>query len=315
MDILLIGGSGFVGSAVARRLHAAGARVTVPTRRRERAKHLLVLPTVEVVEADVHDDGTLSRLLAGRDAVINLVGILKGGEGSPYGKGFARAHVDLPGRIARAALAAGVPRMVQMSALRAAADAPSGYLRSKAAGEAAVRSCAPGLGVTILRPSVIFGRGDSFLTLFARLLRMAPVVPLACPDALFQPVWVEDVAAAAVASLAHPESAGDAYDLGGPKRYALRQLVDYAGSIAGHRRPILGLPPALSYLQALAMEWLPGGPMTRDNVRSMSLPSTCPDGSTFPFGIRPRALEAVAPDYLGPAPPGSFDTLRTRAGR
>lgn len=315
MDVLLIGGSGFVGSAVARRLHAAGARVTVPTRRRERAKHLLVLPTVEVVDADVHDDGTLTRLVAGRDAVINLVGILKGGEGNPYGKGFARAHVELPGRIAHAAVAAGVPRLIHMSALQAAAEAPSGYLRSKAAGEAAVRACEPGLAVTVFRPSVIFGQGDSFLTLFAGLLKRVPLVPLACPDALFQPVWVEDVAAAFAAALLHPESAGRAYDLGGPNRYTLRQLVDYAGTVSGHRRPILGLPPALSYLQALAMEWLPGGPMTRDNVRSMRLPSVCPDGSAFPFDIRPRALEAVAPDYLGPQAPGSFDTWRARAGR
>lgn len=314
MDVLLVGGSGFVGSAVARRLHAAGVRVTVPTRRRERAKHLLVLPTIDVVEADVHDDGTLVRLMRGRDAVINLVGVLRGGEGLPYGKGFARAHVDLPGRIARAAAATGVRRLVHMSALRAAEDAPSGYLRSKAAGERAVLAAAPGLAVTIFRPSVIFGSGDSFLTLFAGLLKLAPLVPLACPDARFQPVWVEDVAAAFAAALRHPESSGHAFDLGGPRQYSLRELVDYAGRVSGHRRPILGLPLPLSRFQALVMEWVPGGPMTRDNVRSMQVPSVCPEGTAFPFGIAPAALEAVAPGYLG-LPGAGFDAFRTRARR
>lgn len=313
MDVLLVGGSGFVGSAVARRLQRAGARVTVPTRRRERAKHLLVLPAAEVVEADVHDDATLARLVRGRDAVVNLVGILKGGEGRPYGKGFARAHVELPGRIARAAAVAGVPRLLHMSALRAAGDAPSGYLRSKAAGEEAV-GVIGGPAVTIFRPSVIFGAGDSFLTLFAGLLRLAPAVPLACPEARFQPVWVEDVAAAFVAALSGPASTGHAYDLGGPREYSLRELVDYAGRVSGHRRAVLGLPLPIAHLQAFVMEWVPGGPMTRDNVRSMQVPNVCPAGTEFPFGIVPTSLEAVAPGYLGAAVSG-FDAFRTRAGR
>jgi uncharacterized protein YbjT (DUF2867 family) len=178
-NILVIGGTGFLGSAVvrelARRTASADSCFTLPTRRRERAKHLIVLPTVRVVDADVHDPATLARLMEGQDAVINLVGILKGGEGQPYGKGFARAHVELPSKIAAAAKAAGVSRVLHVSALKAAADAPSGYLRSKAAGEAALREA--GLDLTIFRPSVIFGRGDSFLTLFAKLAKIAPLFP------------------------------------------------------------------------------------------------------------------------------------------
>lgn len=293
--VLLIGGHGFVGSHVAAALGARGLRVTVAARRRERAKHLFLLPTLEAVEADVHDDVTLARLCVGQDAVINLVGILKGGNGHPYGLGFAKAHVELPGRIARAARLAGVKRMLHVSALKAASDAPSGYLRSKAAGEAAVRAEFP--GATIFRPSVIFGAGDSFLRMFARLLKIAPFVPLASPDALFQPVWIGNVAEVIVESLPQPESAGQTYELCGPRTYTLRQLVEYAGEVSGHRRAVIGLSPGLSWLQALAME-IVGGPMTRDNFASMSVPNTCGEGCALPFGLTPAALEDVAPDYL-----------------
>jgi NADH dehydrogenase len=293
--VLLIGGHGFVGSHVAAALAARGLRLTVAARRRERAKHLILLPTVDAVEADVHDDATLARLCAGHDAVINLVGILKGGNGVPYGPGFARAHVELPGRIACAARKAGVQRLIHVSALKAADDAPSGYLRSKAAGEAAVRAGFP--GATILRPSVIFGQGDSFLTMFAGLLKLAPFVPLASPDALFQPVWVGNVAEVAAEALLRPESAGQNYELCGPRVYTLRQLVDYAGEVSGHRRAIVGLSPGLSWLQAFAME-IVNGPMTRDNLASMTVPNVCDEECVLPFGLTPAALEDVAPRYL-----------------
>jgi uncharacterized protein YbjT (DUF2867 family) len=300
-NILVIGGTGFLGSAVvrelARRTASADSCFTLPTRRRERAKHLIVLPTVRVVDADVHDPATLARLMEGQDAVINLVGILKGGEGQPYGKGFARAHVELPSKIAAAAKAAGVSRVLHVSALKAAADAPSGYLRSKAAGEAALREA--GLDLTIFRPSVIFGRGDSFLTLFAKLAKIAPLFPLAGANARFQPVWVEDVAAVVADSLQHAGSMGAAYDLCGPTQYSLRQLVGYAAAVAGHPRAIIGLPEAVAWLQAWAMEFIPNGPMTRDNVRSMRVPSVCDGDCALPFGRTATPLEAIAPTYLG----------------
>jgi NADH dehydrogenase len=294
--ILLIGGSGFIGSHIARRLAARGLRVTVATRRRERAKHLLPLPTVDVVEADIHDDAALARLCAGQDAVVNTVGVLKGGHGEPYGPGFARAHVELPGRVARAAWAANIPALVHVSALKAAADAPSAYLRSKAAGEAAVRAAFP--AATVLRPSVVFGDGDSFLNMFAKLLKYAPVMPLASPNARFQPVWVGNVADAIVESLLRPEAAGKTYELCGPHEYSLRELVELTARVTGRRRWVLGLPPTLSWAQAYALEVV-GGPMTRDNLRSMSVPNVCASDCSLPFSLAAAALEDIAPRYLG----------------
>ena len=292
MNILIVGGTGFLGGALAQRLARVdySCFLTLPTRRPERVRHLTVLPNARVVAADVHDEATLARLMIGQDAVISLVGILKGN--------FQRTHADLPGKIGRAAAAAGVARVLHVSALGAATNAPSDYLRSKAAGEAALRAACP--DATIFRPSVIFGRGDSFLTLFARLLKLAPVVPLACADARFQPVWVGDVASALVTALDRPESRGQTYPLCGPREYALGELVAYAGQVSGHPRPIIGLPFALSILQAFFMEFLPNGPMTRDNVWSMQVPSVCPDACTLPFGLVATPLETVAPGYLSP---------------
>lgn len=297
MNVLVIGGSGFLGSSLVAQLSADGHDVLVPTRRYEHAKHLLVLPTVGIVVADVHDERALEALMRGRDAVVNLVGVLRGGEGKPWGKGFERAHVELPKKIVRAMGRAGVGRLLHMSALAADGRAPSGYLRSKAAGEVAAFAVPPPVGVTVFRPSVIFGRNDSFLNLFARLLKRVPFVPLAAAEARFQPVWVEDVAAAFRLALDRRESFGKSYDLCGPRVYRLRELVAAAGRWSGHARPVFGLPDTLAWLQARAME-LVGGPMSRDNLRSMRVPSVCDAGCTLPFGLTATPLEAVAPGYL-----------------
>lgn len=299
-NILLIGGSGFLGrtliNELARRVSSAGFSLTLPTRHRERTKALIVLPTVDVIQADVHDPATLVRLMAGQDAVINLVGILHDGEGEPYGAGFARVHVELPRKIAAAAKAAGVRRVLHVSALKAAADAPSGYLRSKAAGEAVLKKA--GLELTIFRPSVMFGAGDSFLTLFARLARIAPLFLLASATARFQPVWVGDVAATLAESLLRPESSGQTFELCGPRQYTLAELVRYAAATAGHPRRIVTLPTMLGWWQARVLELLPNPPMTRDNLRSMRIASICAADCALPFGRRATPLEAIAPLYL-----------------
>ncbi len=298
---LLIGGSGFVGSAVAARLVAAGWRVRVATRRAARARHLALLPTAEIVEADVFDAGALGRLLDGMDVVINLVGVLHSPPDTPYGPAFARAHVALPGLIAAACQRAGVRRVIHVSALGADINGPSEYQRSKAAGEAAIRNARPELQWTILRPSVVFGAGDHFLNLFASLARMAPILPLGGAKARFQPVWVEDLARVVLACLNRSESIGQTFDVAGPVIYTLADLVHFAGEQVGRRPCVLALPEGAAMWQARLLELAPNPMMSRDNVCSMQVDNVT-DGAPLPFGLTPAALEAVAPQYLGAQP-------------
>lgn len=306
----VLGGSGFIGRHVCHALAAEGYRVRVATRDRERAKEqLILLPTVDVAAVNVHDPGQLAAFVSGADAVINVVGVLHDGRG---GRSFQAAHVDLARKVVAACRSCGVGRLLHMSSLASARDGPSRYLRSKGEGEAIVRES--GLAWTIFRPSVVFGPGDSFLNLFATVLKFSPVVALASPGARFQPVYVEDVAAAVVKGLADLGSFGKSYDLCGPRVYTLRELVQYVGEVTGRRRLIIGLNDRLSYLQALAMEFLPVKLMTRDNYYSMKVPNVC--SCDFPFGLAPTALEAVAPAYLGQRTPRArYQRLRGQAGR
>lgn len=296
--VVLIGGSGFLGRSVANRLADAGVDVLVPTRRRSRASHLFLLPTVEVVEADIHDAATLDKLLAGADAVVNLVGVLHSRSGTPFGPDFARAHVELPAKIVTACRKTGVPRLVHVSALGADADGPSEYQRSKAAGEAAVRAGDDTPAWSILRPSVVFGRDDSFLNLFAGLARFFPVLPLAGAQARFQPVYVEDVAEVIWHCLTDSTAVGRTFDVAGPSVYTLRQLVEYVCTLIGKRRLIIPLPERVAMFQAALMEFSPAPLMSRDNVRSMRVDNVA-NGPPLPFGLTPTALEAVAPSWIG----------------
>jgi NADH dehydrogenase len=309
-DVLVLGGSGFVGRHVCHQLVARGYRVTIPTRDRERVKDdLIPLPTADVVNADVHDVDTLVRLMRGCGAVVNLVGVLHDGRGKGS---FQQAHVELARKVVDACNRTGVRRLLHMSALNADPNGPSAYLRSKGEAERIVRDSS--LDFTIFRPSVIFGREDRFLNLFATLQRLLPVVLLAMPRARFQPVFVEDVAKAYVESLTRLEAFGEAYALAGPKVYTLRELVRYVGEVTGHRRPIIGLGAQLSYLQAFLMELSPIKVMTRDNVKSMKVDSVA--AGAFPFGITPTALEAVAPTWLAQRTPrGRYNAFRDRAQR
>ena len=312
--ILVIGGTGFIGSHVVARLARDGHALRVPTRLRQRARDLLLLPTVDVVEADVHDDATLDGLVAGCDAVVNLVGVLHSRPGNPYGPDFARAHVALPRRILDACYKAGVRRLVHMSALGAMPDAPSEYLRSKSAGEEVLVAARARIDATVLRPSVVFGPDDRFLNLFAALHRWFPVLFLAGPKAKFQPVHVDDVAECVARCIADRDSIHRCYDLCGPNVYTLRELVAFAGVASGHPRPVIGLPDGLAYFQAWAMEWLPKKLLSRDNLRSMRVPSV--SSAAFPFGIRPQALAATAPAWLGSkALQSHYDNFRGRASR
>lgn len=307
-NALVLGGTGFVGRHVCEKLQRAGWSVTVPTRRAVNAASVQHLPRLTVIEADVHEQAALARLLPGHDAVVNLVAILHGSETA-----FERTHVELPRKIAAACLASGVHRLVHVSALGVAEDGPAKYQRSKARGEALLR--AAGLDLTVLRPSVIFGAGDRFLNLFAQLQAVFPVMPLAGASARFQPVWVEDVASAVVACLQNPASAGHTYDCAGPDVLTLADLVRLAGLHGSRARPVLPLPMAVGRLQALMMELLPGGPlMSRDNLDAMRVDNvaTGQNSGLADLGITPASVYAVAPSYLGMRGVRS-DLLRARA--
>ena len=307
--VCVIGGTGFVGGHVVNLLSAQRFLVRVPTRQRERARRLILLPTVDVVDANVHDDAELANLVRGMDAVINLAGVLHDAKGV---RGFDETHVELTRKIIAACHARGVRRYVHMSALGADVNGPSKYQRTKGAGEALVR--ASNLDWTIFRPSVIFGSGDKFLNLFASLLAVLPVIFLGSPNARFQPVFVEDVAAAFVRCLDDPAAHGQTYDLCGPRIYTLRELVALVGEVTGRRRPTIGLNDTLSLLQAFSMELLPVKLLTRDNYHSMKVDNV--SNQAFPFGIQPAALEAVIPTYLGHATSRArYDGYRGHAGR
>ena len=293
----IVGGSGFVGRAVADHLCERGIRVRVLTRSRPRAMPIAVLPTAEIEVVDPHDVPALTRAFDDMDAVVNLVGILH--EGS--GRTFRACHVELPRKVVQACHAAGVQHLVHMSALGASADGPSAYQRSKAEGEGAVRAAVGALPFTIFRPSVIFGEGGGFVDLFASLVRLFPVIPLARADARFQPIWVEDVARSIADALGNPRCFGKTYELAGPRAYTLREIVAFVAGTLGLKRAIVGLPGPLAQLQALALELLPGKLMTRDNLRSMSVDNV--SAAPFPedFGFRPAPMESVVPAYLAGA--------------
>lgn len=312
-NILVLGGTGFVGRHVCEKLQRQGWSITVPTRRAINAKAVQHLPRLTVLEADVHDEATLTRLLAGHDAVVNLIAILHGSE-----QAFERAHVTLPQTLARACQASGVTRLVHVSALGVALDGPSRYQRSKARGEEVLRQA--GLALTVLRPSVIFGAGDRFLNLFAQLQAVFPVVPLAGASARFQPVWVEDVAKAVVSALLDRglpmSSVGQTFECAGPEVLTLADLVRIAGRHGSRQRPVLPLPTALGRLQAMMMELAPGEPlMSRDNLAAMSVDNVA--SGQWPglssLGITPASVHTIAPTYLGTRG-GRSSLLKARAG-
>jgi uncharacterized protein YbjT (DUF2867 family) len=315
-NIAIIGGTGFIGGNLACELARRKRRIRIITRRRERDRRLLVIPTLELVEADVHSASSLSAALAGCDAVVNVTGILH--QRARPGQTFADVHAQLPRKIAEAARFNRIERLLHVSALGAAADAPSEYLRSKAAGEdAAHAQGAGGMQVTSFRPSVVFGPGDGFLNLFARLLPLSPgVFPLACAGARFAPVYVGDVALALAGALDDDATVGERLELCGPRVYTLAELVAYTARVLGLKRRIIALPDALAKLQARILEQLPGAPFTMDNYLSMQVDSVCQDNGFARLGITPRSIEAIAPGYLaGASRDRLYDELRASAGR
>ena len=296
-NILILGGTGFVGRHLCEQLQRAGHRMTVPTRKLKTAALVQHLPGVTVQVTDIHQPNNLSRLVAGHDVVINLVAILHGNA-----KAFRQVHVSLVESLIAACEAGGVKRLVHLSALGAQANSTSLYQQTKAQAEAVLN--ASSLDVTILRPSVIYGSDDRFLNLFARMQRALPVIPLAGADCKFQPVWVEDVARGIVQAVRTPGTVGQTIEVAGPAVYSLRQLVEMAGKAIGCPRTVVGLPVGVAYFQALLMEMLPGIPLlSTDNISAMetdNIASAAEQGALglASLGITPAPLEEVVPTYL-----------------
>jgi uncharacterized protein YbjT (DUF2867 family) len=309
--VVVLGGSGFVGRALCRRLAAASPATTVvlPTRRLGHAQALAVLPGVQLRLADVHDPAALASLLEGADAVVNLVAILHGRPAD-----FERVHVALPRTLAAACRAAGTGQLLHVSALGVGPLACSNYLRSKTAGEALVADAAP--SVSVLRPSVIFGAEDRFIRLLAALQALAPVLPLAGSDARFQPVWVEDVADAVWRLLRRRAPGVHRVEAAGPQVFTLSALARLAGQWSGHARPQIALPAGLARLQALLMEHLPGPAlMSRDNIDSMQQPNVASgaEPGLDSLGLAATPIEAVMPAVLSAHEgPARLDAWRAR---
>lgn len=296
----ILGGTGFVGKSLANRLTRDGYELRVLTRHRVQSHNsLMLLPTLELVECNIHEQAQLKEHLAGCDAVINLVGILN--ERGRDGRGFHFAHVELAEKIARACRENGIRRILQMSALNADKEkGTSYYLRSKGEAEDIIHAAASdGIGVTIFRPSVIFGPNDDFFNRFAQLLRITPLVfPLACHGARFAPVYILDVVEMMARSLCDPDSYAQRYCLCGPKHYTLLELVRYTAKIKGCTRLIIPLNDMLSRLQATLFDFVPGKPFSTDNYNSTKMDSTCDRNDLSVYNITPIALEAVVPQYL-----------------
>tara|TARA_S200000501_G_C20838912_1_gene750682 strand:+ start:184 stop:1113 length:930 start_codon:yes stop_codon:yes gene_type:complete len=299
--ILVLGGSGFIGSRLVYRLSSLGHKVIVPTRRLLRGKHLQVMPTVQIIESDILDDNDLERLISVSDIVINLVGILHTKQSlkeKKWSLEFDLIHVDLPRRILKISRKYGVKRYLHMCALGAHINGPSMYLRSKAAGENIIIN-SKDLNVTSFRPSVVFGEGDNFLNLFVKLQTFFPILALGGVNTKFQPVYVEDVVEAFVNSIVNTEHYGMVFELVGPKIYTLKELLKLSGEFAGSPRPVINLPYFLAWIQALILEYIPGGPLlSRDNLDSMKMDNIRSGNYPLLDNWNPKVLENVVINYL-----------------
>lgn len=315
--VTVFGGTGFIGRHVVQRLARLGATIRVATRRPDRALFLKTLGGVgQIVPVPVHygKDESIARAVQGADWVINLVGILN----EQPGRSFAALHGALPGRIGRAAAAAGAGRFIQISALGAHEASPAAYARSKAAGEAAARIAFP--GVTILRPSIVFGPEDGFFNALGALSRITPVIPLfysGLPklgfDGIFpwprfpgagasrmQLVYVGDVADAVIACLRDAKTAGAVFELGGPTVYSFRETVELALDVIGRRRCLVPVPFFMIEAAAFFAQAIPFSPLKPDLVRLMKLDNVVSKGAAglAELGITPTAAELILPTYL-----------------
>jgi NADH dehydrogenase len=303
MQVCVLGGTGFIGQEIVGRLAAAGHAVTVLTRNPAQHRDLKVLPSVQVVRADVHDESRLAQAFAGCEVVINLVGILnESGLGRGSGAQFRQVHTELPQKCVRACRAAGVRRYLHMSGLKADSQrGPSHYLQSKGLAEDYIREhcVANSPEYVIFRPSVVFGPGDAFINNFAGILKITPgVLPLACADAKFAPVYVGDVADAFVECLHRRDVAGRTFQLCGPDVMTLGDIVRMTANYLGLKRIVVPLPRGVSRVQAAVMDFVPGKPFSTDNFLSATIDSTCDCDGLAEIGLERTAMRSVLPRYL-----------------
>jgi NADH dehydrogenase len=310
--ICVLGGTGFVGRHLVTRLANRGYKVKVLTRYPQRHREIEVLPNTALIEADVHDPTVLAEHFVGCGAVINLVGVLH----EYAGQSFRAVHADLPGKIVEACQAVGVKRLLHMSALHAdAAKGPSQYLFTKGEGEQ-VAMQAQGLAVTCFKPSIIFGPDDNFYNQFANMLKFGPVLPLACPNARFAPVYVGDVAEAFEKALEDDATIGQSYELCGPRVYTFREVVEDIARMLGLKRLVVGLPDSLARLQAKILGVLPVKIFTTDNYLSLQIDSVCGCNGLEALGITPHSVESIMPmHFAGKTQRRSYDKLRKEARR
>jgi uncharacterized protein YbjT (DUF2867 family) len=309
----VFGGSGFIGRYVVKRLAAVGHVVRVAVRDTVAADFLRPMGGVGQVvplRAAITDPAAVARAVEGADLVVNLVGILA--EHRPGD--FIRIQGEAPGRLGQAATAAGVQRVVHLSAIGADAASPSLYAQSKSAGEAALRAAFP--AATILRPSVVFGAEDAFFNRFAGLASLLPIMPVIGGNLRMQPVYVGDVADAVIAGLTRPDAAGQTYELGGPRVATLRELQAWILQLTHRRRPLLDVPHWLAELQAKVLEQLPGKLLTRDQLKLLAIDNIVTPGTPdlAALGLSATPMEAVVPAYLARYRPGGAPRADYAAG-
>jgi uncharacterized protein YbjT (DUF2867 family) len=294
----VLGGSGFIGRYVVKRLAARGEVIAVGCRNAEAAKHLKPLGDVGQIaplNVRIGDETLLPAFLVGNDSLVNCVGILR----EAGGQTFELVHHTGPARLARFAREAGVDRFVHISAIGADPRSSSAYARTKAAGEQAVRDAFP--TVTILRPSVVFGPEDQFFNRFATMAMFSPVLPLiGGGETRFQPVYVGDVADAVVTCLADPATAGRTYELGGPKIYTFREVLELVLHEIRRKRRFVDLPFGLAAVQARLMSILPSPPLTPDQVELLKSDNIVSSGALTlaSLGLTPTPAEVILPSYL-----------------
>ena len=301
--VCVLGGTGFIGKEIVARLGAAGYEVKVLTREPAQHRELGVIPTLRVVRANVHEEARLDQEFGDCDVVINLVGILNErtfGRGS--GKQFERVHTELPQKVVRACKHVGVRRYLHMSALNADSQrGPSRYLQTKGAAEDYIRrECAAGEPeFVIFQPSVVFGPGDAFINKFAHILKLTPgVLPLACADAKFAPVYVGNVAEAFVACVDRRDVAGRTFQLCGPDISTLGDIVRSTARALGVKRLVLPLPRSVARVQAAIMDFVPGKPFSTDNFLSASVDSVCDRDGLTELGIERTPMRGTIEKYL-----------------